>query len=226
MAAPSLLMHAAAWSQILPPLALVVTKGGRSAASWWISAGSLVSLGSDLAQRVLGTRGINNLWLSYALTPLMGGAFLWAMASMQPGNVGRLALRLTVPAYLVAWYGLTLTAEDTGTFSSFAYPFHSLLLLAAALWTLVVRGLEPSERQVLRTDWFWILGGLALYAAATAAIEPLFARMLRERVDLVIAAYQFRAGAIVVAFLAITWGILCQRRATRSGPSSSPARSG
>ena len=219
-------MWAAVWSQLLPPLAAAISGLRMSVASRWVAGGCLLSLGSDLVQGLLGSRGVNNLWVSYTLTPVMGGAFLWAIASMQPQGVGRLALHITVPFYVVVWYALTLLVENTSGFSRFAYPMHSLLLLAASLWTLVRRGLEPLERPLSRTDWFWILGGLALYAAATAAIEPLFARMMQQRVDLVILAYQFRAAAYIVAFLAITWGILCQRRATRSGPSSSPARSG
>lgn len=225
MASPTLLMHAAAWSQLVPPLAAAVQRGRIPPSHRWVAAGCLVSAAGDFGQLLLGARGINNLWLSYLLTPVMGAAFLWGLSWLQPGLVGRLALRIAVPGYLIVWYALAFTAEDLTTFSRFVYPVHSLLILAAALWTMIRRGLDPKEVPLLRADWFWIAGGLGLYAAATAAIEPLLAGMMQKRVDLVILAYQVRAGCYLLAFLAITLGILCPRPTTRSGPSSSPSPS-
>jgi hypothetical protein len=216
-------MHAAAWSQLLPPAA--VGRGFRVPAHRWIALGCLVSVTGDAVQFGLGARGINNHWVSYLSTPLMGAAFLWGLSWFQPGLVGRLALRLTVPALVVTWYALTLVVEDTATFSRFVYPLQALLLLAAALWTLLRLGLAPSQLPLPRTDWFWVVGGLALYATASALIHPLAAALLREREDLVVAAYQVRATSFLVSFLAIAWGMWCPRPVKPSGPSSSPAPS-
>ena len=222
MAEPSLLMHGATASQLLPPLAVLASRGGRAKAHVWVAGGCLASLLGDLAQLRLASQGANNLWVSYLSTPLVGVCFLVALSEFQPSLVGRLALRLSAPGYVFAWYALTAFFEDTTTFSRYAYPLHALLLLGASAFTLVARGLQPSPRGTLRSGWFWVATGLGLHSATTAAMEPLLVFFMPDRVDLVIAAYQVRAGSYVLSFLAIAWGVYCPKRTTVSGLSSSP----
>jgi hypothetical protein len=101
---------------------------------------------------------------------------------------------------------------------------HALVLLAAAVWTWLRRA-PTAEGSILRADWFWACGGLALYGASTAAIEPLAALLLDERPDLVMQAYILRGAAHGTAYLLLAWSLLCPTPAKRSSPSSSPPRS-
>lgn len=222
MAAPSVLMHAGAWSQALPPLAAALVKSALPAHRW-IAAGCLVSVLGDAVSLPLALRGVNNMWIAYLSTPLMGAAFLLGMASWQQREVERLAVRLAIPAYWVAWTGLVLLTEDVKGFSRFAIPLHSLIILAVAIWTLMRRGLDPTQGTLLRTDWFWIVGGVALYGAATVTFEPVAAGLMTSRQDLVIAALNLKSALYLIAFLAMTWGMLCPLKPF--GASSSSPRS-
>ena len=215
-------MYAAAGAQMLPAAALAVRWPGTRA-SRWVALAWLVSLAGDVVQFALADHGYNNLWVSYLTTPLLGAGLLWGLAWLQPEGVSRLAIRLSVPAYVVVAYLLALTVERLDSFSRWVFPLHSLLVMAAALWTLLNRGLRPQMRPLFRTDWLWMAGGLALYGAATLLLEPVLVVFMRSRLDLVLAAYNGRAAAYLIAFLAITWGVLCREPATRSGLSSSPA---
>ena len=225
MPGPTVLMHAAAWSQLLPVGAAVHRRFERPAFKW-LATGFLVSVAGDALQLWLGRRGLNNLWVSYLSTPVMGASFLWAMSYFHTGLVGRLALRIAVPVYVMVWYALAILVEDTAGFSRFVYPLHSLLILAAGLWILTSRGVAPARQPILRSDWFWIVGGLSLYGAGTAIMEPVLVELMKEDVGLVVAAYQVRSASDILAFVAISWGMLCSARIPRSGPSFSPPASG
>lgn len=172
----------------------------------------------------LATRGINNMWVGYAFQPLIGAAALWALAHWQPTHTSRSALRYAVPLFVAVNVVLILAIEDRRTFSLVAGPFHYMVLLLAALWTFLRLNLA-SEEEVWRQDWFWITGGLMLFAAASTAIGPLAWYFLEPRVELLHAMFNVRAAAHVAALAAITWGILWQKRQTFSGGSSSPLSS-
>jgi len=215
-------MYAGVLSQAFPPLAALYRKSAVPAHRW-IAGGCLVSILGDAVSLPLALQGVNNMWIGYLSTPLMGAAFLLGMASWQATEVERLAVRLAVPAYLAAWTGLVLFTESVTGFSRFAMPLHSLIVLAVAIWTLMRRGLDPMHGTLLRTDWFWIVGGVALYGAATATFEPVAAGLMTSRQDLVIAALNLKQALYLIAFLAMTWGMLCPVKPF--GASSSSPRS-
>lgn len=173
---------------------------------------------------LMGSQGINNLWLRYVGEPFTTGALLWALALWQPDRRAGLALKAAVPLVIAVSILLTLTLDDTRSFSLVVAPFHAIVTLLAAVWTFVSLSLE-ARSSIVREDWFWVVGGIMLFAATATAMQPLAWYLIKERVDLLHAAFNVRAGIVVLSFIAITWGMLPRATPTSSGGSSSPRSS-
>lgn len=216
----SLLNWFAVLSQALPPLAGVARRS-RSRAQRLIILAAIVTLASDVLARVVALRGQHNLWVWNAFGPPFAALLLLALAEWQRTEVERLALRIAAPVTALAWVALLATVDDPAGFGRYVGPMHALVLLAAAVWTWLRRA-AVAEGSLLRADWFWACGGIALYGASTAAIEPVAALLVHERLDLVRRAFGLRALAHGVAFLLLAGSVLCPTPAKRSGPSSSP----
>ncbi|MEX1185588.1 MAG: hypothetical protein WEA80_03280 [Gemmatimonadaceae bacterium] len=178
----------------------------------------------NLLAVLLGSRGRNNLWLGYVGHPILSMALLWALAQWHPAKPARLALKIAIPLVLLVSVVLTLTLDDPRNFSLAVVPFHAIVMLLATVWTFVSLSLA-AERSLADEDWFWVIGGVMLYAATAAAMQPLAWYLIRERVDLVHAAFNVRAAALVLSFAAITWGMLLRGAARYSGGSSWPPSS-
>jgi hypothetical protein len=191
-----------------------------------VAGACLLNVVADIMALILSFQGINNHWIGYFSVPLMTSFFLLGLAQWQLTVVERLTLRLAVPGFAIVWVVLVLISEDLRGFSRFAAPLAALLTLAAGLYTLLRRGFERENPHLLRADWFWVAGGLALYGAAGATFPPVASALVAERVDLLVAAINVRATLYIVAFTAIAWGMICPLPVTHSGPSSSRRRSG
>jgi len=216
------LQYAAAGSLLLPPLAAFVGASRITSARRWVLVWCLLLASQNAIALGLGSRGVPNLWLGYTFRPLGAAVLLWALSYWHTGAKGRLALRSAIPLVFLFSVILSIVVDDPRTFSLVAAPFHYFILFLAALWTFV--GLSiGSERAVYASDWFWITGGIMLYAATTLAIHPLALVFLNDRVDLLHTAYNLRAAASILAFAAITWGMLCQEVRKSSGGPSLPA---
>ncbi|MFI5280343.1 MAG: hypothetical protein ACHQU1_07600 [Gemmatimonadales bacterium] len=166
----------------------------------------------------------NNHWTTYLFVPFQGAAVLWALSLWQNHQIARLTIRASIPGFIVAWLALVLFVEDTQNFSSIAEPVYSLLSLSAALYTLVARSADATE-SLLREDWFWICAGLSLHFGALIFLTPLGAALVRTNPDMILRALYVRAALNVLAFVLITYGLLCPRPLPRSGRSFSPASS-
>ena len=210
-------------SQALPPLAWAGRRP-RARAHAFIALAALLSLGSDLLGLAVKARGHHNLWVWNLLGPPFAALLLLALAEWQRTDFERLVLRIAAPATALAWVALLATVEDPRGFGRYTGPMHAIVLLGAAVWTWLRRA-PVAEGSILRADWFWACGGIALYGASTAAIEPLAALLLDERPDLVRQAYIFRSAAHGAAYLLLAWSILCPPPGKRSSPSSSPPAS-
>lgn len=186
---------------------------------WCVIVGS-----SEIIAMLLGARGVHNLWLAYIAEPVKAAALLWALALWQPDRSASLALKVAVPLVIAVSILLTLTLDDTRSFSLVVSPFHAIVTLLAAVWTFVSLSLD-ARSSIVREDWFWIVGGIMLYAATATAMQPLAWYLIKERVDLLHAAFNVRAGIVVLSFIAITWGMLPRGTPTSSGGSSSPPSS-
>lgn len=221
---PTLLQYVAVWSPILPFLAALLARRRMTRGRWWVAAWSFVLVLEGTLEWALGMRNINNHWVGYVFAPVSGGVALWAISHWQPDRTSRSALRFAVPLFVIVSVLLIYAFDDRSTFSLVSSPFHYLVQLFAALWTFVRLSMLPEE-PIARQDWFWIMGGMILIAGVSTALGPLAWYLLRPRVDLLHAMLNVRAGAYLAAFVAITWGMLCQTRRTFSGGSFSPLSS-
>lgn len=221
---PSLLQHAATVALLLPPLAAVAAGSRMTPARRWVLVWCLLLAAQDAISLHLGSRGITNLWLGYIFRPIGAAALLWGLAHWQTSDKWRLRFRLAIPFVILASVILSVAVDDPRTFSLVAAPFHYLVLLLASLWTFLQLS-STAERPVHTGDWFWITGGIMLYAATAVAIQPLSLVFLDDRVELLSTAYNLRAGASLLALAAITWGMLCSEvREFSGGPSSPPSQ--
>ena len=173
---------------------------------------------------MLGRKGINNLWIVYVGQPLLSVTLLWALSEWHRHRSAQLALKAAIPLVIVVSVALTFAVDDPRNFSLVAAPFHSIVMLLAAIWTFLALGLK-AESAVHRESWFWIIGGVILYAATSTAMQPIAWYLIRERVDLLHAAFNVRAAIVLLSFGAITWGMLPRGTPTYSGGSSSPPSS-
>lgn len=202
------LLKTAAWVQVLPPLALLLRRN-LSRPVLWVAAGATVSVVGNAAGIYVAHRSGNNHWLGYIDGAVMFSLYLVALAEWQVTYVERLTLRLSILPFLIVYVLLVYFVEDITTFSRYGYPMYSIALLGAAVWTLLRRAFQPSTLPIQRSDWFWVVGGLALYGATTAVSQPVSAILLAQhRVDLLVRVYEFRAVCIDIAFLAIVAGFL------------------
>lgn len=221
---PTLLQYVALWIPALPVLAALAVPRRMTPGRWWVVAWALALTVEATIGYILASRNINNHWVGYVFAPVAGGLALWAISYWQPDRNARSALRFAVPLFAIVSVALIYALEDRSTFSIVSGPFHYLVQLFAALWTFV-RLSMVSDEPILQQDWFWIMGGMILIAAVSTAVGPLAWYLLRPRVDLLHAMLNVRAGAYLAAFVAITWGMLCQTRRTFSGGSFSPLSS-
>jgi hypothetical protein len=210
---------------MLPPV--VGGIGGRVATPprRWVVVWCLLLVANGAISLALGLQQINNLWVGYAFMPVTGAVALWALSLWHEPGTARLALRLAIPLFVGVSAVLTLGLEDPHTFSLVAAPFHGLVLLIAAAGTFIRRSLGETT-SLMRHDWFWTVAGLMLYAGTTTALEPVAWYLLStERVDLLDLAFNAKAASDILAFVAITWGVLCPVPPKSSGGSSSPPSS-
>lgn len=221
---PTLLQYAAIGAPLLPLLsagmrARALTRARLAIVLWCAIEGLL-----NVAAVLLAQRGRNNLWLGYVGHSLLSVALLWALAQWHPSRPARLALKIATPLVLIVSVVLTVALDDPTDFSLAVVPFHAIVMLLAAIWTFVSLGLR-AESSIAQEDWFWIIGGVMLYAATVAAMHPLAWYLIRERVDLLHAAFNVRAAAVILSFAAITWGMLLRGAPKYSGGSSWPPSS-
>lgn len=224
MPGPTLLMHAASWSQALPPAALSARRGWRVPGRKWAALANVVYVVGDLLRLFLSAQWLNNLWVGYVVMPLGGALLLLALSSWQPTRRARTGVLRLIPVYLVVW-GVLLIGEDLSAHSVLALPFDSLLLLGASLWTLGACALADRSIPILRSDWFWVATGIALRMGAASTTGPLLRQLIAGGENaLAFTVVEVKAGFDLAAAILITVGMLCPVPPAPSGRSSSPAR--
>ena len=160
----------------------------------------------DVSSLVLAHFHGENLWLQYPTVPLESCTALWALSAWQPHEVLRLAYRLAIPALLLLAAVVLAMPFRALAFDQVVAPLCALVLLVAALHTLVHRSLI-AEQSVTQEEWFWISLGMSLMFSTAVAIRP-FAQAFELRRDLVAYAYIAKGWMDILAFLLITRGIL------------------
>lgn len=193
------------------PALVVFLRRSRNPAHLWIAAGSALTFIADTYAVMLGHVPVNNQWVGYAVAPAILGMFLIALARWQLSYIERTTVRVVALLLVLTLYLLTLTVENLSGFSRFTGPLGGLVLLAAAIWTVLRRSFGPAREAHIRTDWFWVSLGLALYAVAAGVYEPVAAALMGERVDLVYHVLTVRLFIYILGFLCIAWGLLPQQ---------------
>ncbi|HTK56036.1 MAG TPA: hypothetical protein VL295_04385 [Gemmatimonadales bacterium] len=208
MASPAIppIVYGAVWAQLLPALALLARRN-RSRAVVLIASAVLLGFATDWIGRYVGHRSGNSLWFSNASGVPITVMILMGLADWQVTQVERLAFRLAVVPYGLVFAALFFWAEDMGNFSRYSYPFSTLVVLGAAIWTLLRRALLPAGIPLLRADWFLVALGLALNAATTTLASPVAAVLLaNHRVDLIVQVWSVRAIFVIIALCCIAAG--------------------
>lgn len=194
------------WAQMLAPLTLV-SRRNLSRPVLWVAAAAVVSVAGDFLGRLVATHVGNNQWLITIDEPLMFSLYLAGLSEWQVTRVERAAFRVVIFALLIAYVILIALLEDISTFTRFGGPLYALSLLAAGSWTMARRAAVTIWPSILRTDWFWIAGGLALYGATTLISGQVGAILLADhRVDLFIKVWDVRAICADLIFVAVAAG--------------------
>lgn len=214
-----------AWLSPLVPFLAVLAWGGvkHSAAHRWIAVTTGLSFSIDSLKFVLAVQGINNHWISFSFTPLYGAAMVMVLAQGQRTTAERQAVTLTAGLLLVVVVSLNLLFEAATTYSRIASPVRSLVVFALAIWTLLRQEPGGPDSSLLRSGWFWVPLGFALYSGGSAAYFPLAWGFLDRDPDFVRAMGQLRSGLVVFSFLLVAWGVRCLFREAISGQPSSPS---
>lgn len=207
MRAP-LLAYVAVASQAAPLFAAAAWRQRGSGTRRWVLGWCALLLVVDCVNGWLGSRGVHNMFLSNLVAPASVTVVLWALSRWQTGDLSRLTMRLAIVPFLLLWTVLTLAVEDSSTFSRAADPMASIVGLGAAAFTLLARSLA-SQGDLPRRDWFWVTGGMALYFGASSALGPLSALLIASAPQLLVRAYELKAGLDIVAFLLIARGVVC-----------------
>jgi len=201
------LIHAGAASQGLPVAAAVFHRRLTPAQKWTAFWAGLLIL-FDVATLWFALLDRNNHLLNYLLTPLVTGIALWILSLWQVSARPARVLRLLIPFLFVVWMAMVAGIESTHTFSLLAEPFAGLVLLSAALWTILTRAIRE-EGSLAQQEWLWIGAGMALYAATSVALPPVSAILISLSPDLVMRAYEGKSLVDVLSFALIARGILC-----------------
>ena len=212
-----LVLYAAMASQVLPVLAAVRHRARLPPARVWAIAWCVSMLVSDAVLIWLrGDSGNNNRWTQIVFVPVQNAIMLWTLSLWQRDAVSRLAFRIAIPLFLAAVIALVPALRERGAFDTVAQPFQALLLLAAALYTLVSNAVRDPGG-VTRQDWFWVTLAASLYFGLRVALPPFAAILMQSHVELVRLAYLVQAWADIAVFLLIARGIWCPLPQARSG---------
>ena len=204
-------------AQALPLISAAARKPPLTRPLRWVVIWSAVLLGFDFIVAGFALANRNNHFLSYLLTPVGTALALWALAFWQVSERSTLILRLLIPVLAGVWIVLVLAIESIRTFSLLAQPLAGLLLLGAAIWTLLTRAIRE-EGRLPDQDWLWVTFGIAIYSATSVALPPLGHLLLDVSRDLVIRAYEGKALIDVLAFALIARGVIVR-------PQLAPGRS-
>ena len=215
MAIP-LIAHVQVASQGLPIVAVLALWGRRAPAPYArLALWCLFLVASDILDLIVALLRGNNQFTTYVVLPAEVALTLWVLSSWEksPGR-SRLA---TVVAVLMALAvgGALLLTNPAETFDRWVAPALALIALMAAL-AMLLRLVLTSQQLLTGQDWFWITLGMALFWVLSVPLPPFADAILPTNERWVHIAYYSRACIVILSFLLMTWGVLCQRRqATR-----------
>lgn len=209
---------AATYSQLIP--ALVTWRRWRTlpANRKWVVIWCLLLFIADVTAWLVGRITHVNLGVRIITMPVMDATLLWTLSLWQVSYFGRLLMRIAIALVIPTWLGFALFFDGPRQFGTVSAPLRDLVLLLAALYTLLTRAYYSTERP-LRADWLWITIALCIYFALAAALEPLAAALYATKPDLVGDAFLGKAVVDIVVFSLIAAGLLCPLPRQTSGQS-------
>ncbi len=148
--------------------------------------------------------------------PFSTAAFLWGLSNWQQHVRPRSIMRAAIPAYVIGWIVLHLIAGRGSLFSEISTPVESLLVLAAAAYTLVRNGTSAGDNPTSYA-WFWISTGLMLNFGTEAPLDPLTARAFSIDENLSTTLLMAHSVISIVANCLVAWGVMCKAIRPASG---------
>lgn len=204
---PSWFLWFSVWAQLVPALALALTRQ-RTRASTLLALGALIGLLSDLIGRILVLIQANNQIATHLSSPISAACYLAALAEWQTTATSRRTFRWGIVAFALIWLMLLWSVEDLRNFGKFDTPLYALTLLAGGLWTVLRRAQVFIETPLHRMEWFWGGVGLALQGAAMTLAASVGAILVaRERLDLFDLVWHVRAATIVLSYSLLAVGV-------------------
>ena len=223
-------LHAATVAESLPIVAAAVVRrrGGefpraRLLLLVWCVAVFLSDIAGYLTLSSATANSNPNLWLRAITHPLMQATMMWTLAQWQLRRVWRQVLLATAVVLPVVWLAIAWE-EGIRSFGPNSGTLETIVLLAASLFTLVTRSAFATDRLV-REDWFWASLGLSIYYATSAALWSFAQFAYPEHPDLIRLAWRTKATVDILAFLIISYGVLCpvpRQVSGSSGPHPQP----
>lgn len=203
-------------TQLLPAQEVWVRGDGASSARRWMAIWSLVYFLSDLIQPFVARIAGSNLVFITIAQPLQDALLLWALSHWQKRPVMRLSFRIAIPFHVTATLGLAVLVGEVDSFKTFISTFRSLVILAAAAWT-VVSGFAVEKERIWMRDWLWASLGVALYYGVYVVVEPASRALIAAgELDRVMTLFTYKAVFDVLAFLLIWRGMQCPTTPTSS----------
>jgi hypothetical protein len=184
----------------------------------WALAYLVVTLAEDMFMIVWSRHGRHNLWIMNLYTPVEAFILGMMFAGWQLRERWRTTIYITIAVLVVFWGVMMLEVEGLDSFPQFSKPVQSLLVMAAATWTLVQRS-RVAVSPLTRHPWFWISVGTLLYFAYLMLLDPVGTVLSQHQKDLFELAYAING--ILVTAMYLFWiraFLLVPRRAERGAP--------
>lgn len=203
-------------SQLLPPLAIRRTWRTTSAVRRIVAIWCLFFFFSDVLQIAVSRFRYNNHWLFVLIDPLEDAIILWALSLWQRSPLARLWVRTAIPLTVLGYVLIVFGAGEVDTFKQFGTAFRSLIVLSAALFTLISRGVDEPDG-VWDKDWLWVSIGVALYYGLLVATDAFLEAVINEDLQLARAVITSKSLANIVVFLLVWRGLRCPLKDVYSG---------
>ena len=144
---------------------------GQQLITLWFSAAVLSDIAVIVtAQLHQSTQSIAPIWFASSVIFALG-----SLAVYQSGDRRAAVVRVSIGVYLAVSVILLMTIEPLGAISTYAAPLHALVILAAAVLTLLRRA-SLGRGELLVDPGFLIAAGLTGYAVA-AVFETLVTQL-------------------------------------------------
>ncbi len=165
----------------------------------WALVYLALTLVEDLLMVYWSRGGRHNLWIMNLYTPIEAFIFGMMYAGWQQREHWRRTVYVTIGGYLAFWLLMTTMFQQLDSFSRFTKPVESLLVIAAAAWTLVQRARHTAAPLTVH-PWFWVSVGTLFYFAYLLLLDPI-SNINADRPDLLRRAYDINGVLVIVMYL-------------------------